>query len=291
MNKVQNRGIYWLASYPKSGNTWFRIVLANLLKESDEPVDLNDIHTGMIASCRSWMEDALGVDTGDLSHDELDVLRPQVYRWYSEQIDSPKYHKIHDACSVENKTPLVPAEGCLGALYFIRNPLDVAISFANHSACTIDEAIQMMGNPQFALCNSKRRQVSQLRQWLLSWSMHVNSWAQAKDIHRLVIRYEDMKATPHETFSKALHFLQIHPSETDLERALANAHIDKLQQQEEESGFCEKPFNVTRFFRKGIVGDWENTLTEAQIAQIIADHGSVMQTYGYLDDKGQPVIS
>lgn len=289
MDKVQNKGIYWLASYPKSGNTWFRIVLANVLKDTDEPIDLDFIHTGMIASSREWMEAALGFDTGDLTHDELDALRPHVYRWYSEQLDSPGYYKIHDAHTLVGEEALIPAEGCLGALYFIRNPLDVAISFANHFSCSVDEAIQMMGDEQFAFCKSKRRQVNQLRQWLLSWSMHVNSWVNAKGLNRLVIRYEDMKNNPQETFANALGFLQIHPTGATLQTALANAEFDKLQQEEAEKGFCEKPLKVTQFFRKGMVGDWENTLTEAQIAQLIADHGPTMQAFGYLDAHGQPV--
>lgn len=290
MDKSTTNGIYWLASYPKSGNTWFRIVLANLIKKQEDPLNLNQIHTGMIASARGWMDDALGYSSADLTHDELDQLRPQVYRWYSEHIDAPGYHKIHDAYTYTDKqTPLIPIEGCLGALYFVRNPLDVAISFANHSSCSIDEAIKMMRNEQFAFCKSRRHQVSQLRQWLLSWSLHVNSWINAKAINLLVIRYEDMKSKPFETFTNALNFLQIHPTEAALNTALTNAHIDKLQQQEAESGFCEKPLKVTQFFRKGIVGDWKNTLTEEQVAQIISDHGPTMRAFGYLSADGDPL--
>lgn len=292
MDNIKNKGIYWLASYPKSGNTWFRIVLANLLNKTEKPVDLNHINTGMIASCRSWMVDALGYDIEDLSHDERDTLRPAVYRWYAEQTNAPGYHKIHDAYTfLNNKEPLFPAEGCLGTLYFIRNPLDVAISFANHSSCTIDEAIEMMGNPTFAFCKNQKRHVNQMRQHLLSWSMHVNSWLNAKNMNVLIIRYEDMKMSPMETFEKALRFLQINPTEIELKTALDNAHIDKLQQQEADHGFCEKPLNTAKFFRKGIVGDWETTLTKAQIAQIIADHGAVMEAFGYLDARGLPIAT
>src|SRR3990167_2747274 len=180
MTQISEKGIYWLASYPKSGNTWFRIVLANLLNKTDDPVDLNNINVGVIASSRSWMDETLGYDTSDLTQDEVDALRPQIYHWYSEQIETPVYHKIHDAYTLlDNSNPLIPAKGCLGVLYFIRNPLDVAISFANHFSCSIDDAIQIMSNKQFALCKNKYHQINQLRQWLLSWSEHVNSWVSA----------------------------------------------------------------------------------------------------------------
>lgn len=280
------KGLFWLASYPKSGNTWFRIVLANLLNESAKAIDLNQINTGAIASARGWIDNALGFDSASLDHDELDQLRPAIYAWHSEQSHAVEYHKIHDAYTyVNERRPMMPAEGCLGALYFVRNPLDVAISFANHSSCSIDQAIENMGNEKFAFCKGAFRQHNQLRQWLLSWSLHVQSWTTVQDIKVLVLRYEDMKQNPLPTFTKAIEFLQLGSSQADLVRALDNASIEKLQQQEDESGFSEKPARVARFFRKGIVGDWRNTLTPAQVDKIVRDHGEMMQRYGYLEEQ------
>lgn len=268
------KGIFWLASYPKSGNTWFRIFLANLLNNSSEPIDVNHIRTGAIASAREWVDQALGFDSAELSHDELDALRPAVYAWHSQEQTEVGYHKIHDAYTYVNKQqPLVPQQGCLGALYFVRNPLDVAISFANHSACSIDDAIAHMGDVHFAFCKGRFRQHTQLRQWLLSWSMHVNSWVNAENIPLLTLRYEDMKKYPQETFAKAVKFLRLDVTAQQIARALANSQIEKLQQMEEKSGFREKPRQMKRFFRKGIAGDWQTTLTQDQIQRIIQMHG------------------
>jgi aryl sulfotransferase len=288
-------GIFWLASYPKSGNTWFRIFLAHLLNPLDTSFDLNTINTGAIASSRDWIDYALGFDSADLSHDELNKLRPAVYQWYGELSEDVSYHKIHDAytwleSSPANKIPLIPNEGCLGALYFIRNPFDVAISFANHSSCSIDQAIEYMGNKQHAFCKGKYKQYNQLRQSLLSWSMHVESWVGATAINKLVIRYEDMKLNPMETFTKAAEFLNISVVGERIAEALDNTSIDKLQALEEQFGFREKPHKVKRFFRKGIVDDWQNTLSVTQIEKIIADHSSTMRKYGYLDENNKPVI-
>lgn len=288
---MHNKGIFWLASYPKSGNTWFRIFLANLLNTSDAPIDLNHLNTGMIASNRQWMDNALGFNSSDLSHDEIDALRPLVYQWYSETMETIGYHKIHDAYTyIRDDNPLIPTQGCLGAIYFIRNPLDVSVSFANHLSCTIDDAIAYMGNREYAFCSGKYRQYDQLRQQLLSWSLHVNSWVSAKNMNLLIIRYEDMKQHPEETFIKAVQFLGLDKTREAIELAHRQSSIAHLQQLETINGFREKPANVKQFFRKGIVGDWQTALTEQQVKRIISDHKAVMMAFGYLDAQGNPIV-
>lgn len=286
-----NKGIFWLASYPKSGNTWFRIVLANVLNQTDHPISLNQINTGVAASSRGLMNTALGFDSSLLSHEEIDRLRPSIYTWYGDQEHKIHYFKTHDAYSyVQENHPLIPAQGTLGALYFLRNPLDVAISFAHHFNCSIDQSIAIMGNKTFALYDGYGRAHPQLRQYFLSWSLHVQSWVSAHQIEVLVLRYEDMSFAPLSTFKKAMDFLKLDLVEDDLVSALGHTHIEKLQRQEQQYGFEEKSFvQQTQFFRKGIVGDWETTLTDKQIEQIISDHGEMMCKYGYLDKHNNPI--
>jgi aryl sulfotransferase len=288
MNTHNQAGIYWLASYPKSGNTWFRIVLGSLL--SEKPIHINQFPSGKIASSRHWIEEALGFDSTYLTHDELDALRPRIYEYLGQRLEQPSYHKIHDAYTFVNGEPLLPRSGCLGALYFIRNPLDVAVSYAHHTSKTTDEVILEMSQPEASFCKGKYRYHQQLRQKLLSWSMHVKSWVENVSIPILTTRYEDMKTSPLETFMRAFQFLQITPSIEKLTIALENTRIDKLQEQENREGFRERPSDMARFFRKGIVGDWQNVLTETQISRIIDAHREVMETFGYLDSDGHPKL-
>lgn len=280
----QAKGIYWLASYPKSGNTWFRIVLARLLNPSSSLHYINDMDTilgsPMVAN-RSWMNKALGFDSGGLSDDEVDKLRPNTYKSYAEKLQHSTYIKIHDAYTyLEDNTPVFPPQGCLGAIYFIRNPLDVAISLAHHVKCPIDWSIHMMGNHDFAVPLAGQRD-KQLRQKLLSWSKHVQSWANLPAFKVLVLRYEDMFYYPEATFSKALQFLNLDFSASDLAQALSDTAFAKLQQHEKDFGFRETPGKDGQFFRKGMVGDWKNTLTAAQIDKIMQDHSAVMAAYEY----------
>ncbi|WP_203454683.1 sulfotransferase domain-containing protein [Legionella sp. MW5194] len=284
----ETQGIFWLASYPKSGNTWFRIVLSQLLQPDSHLTLINNMDSilgsPMVAN-RGWMNKALGFDSAELSDDDVDKLRPKTYASYAAALKRPVYIKVHDAYTfIDEHQPLFPSEGCLGAIYFIRNPLDVAISMAHHVQCPLDWSIHMMGHPGFEVPLPGQRD-KQLRQKLLSWSQHVESWTLLPDFPVLVLRYEDMLMDPVSSFSKALHFLNLDFTLEKISQAVEDSSFEKLQDFERQVGFKEKQNGP--FFRKGIAGDWLNTLTETQVNQIVNQHAAVMQQYGYLNAQGR----
>ena len=68
-------GIIWLASYPKSGNTWLRIFLTNLNREEEGPASINELDFSSGAGARTYFDEAVGYKSGELTHDEIDRLR------------------------------------------------------------------------------------------------------------------------------------------------------------------------------------------------------------------------
>ena len=285
------QGIFWLSSYPKSGNTWFRIVLANLLNQSQLALDINQINITRHASDRALFVEALGLNSYLFSDDELLKLRPNVYQWYGQIKSGVQYFKIHDALiDINEQTPLVPTEGSLGALYFIRNPLDIAISFAHHSHISIDQAIDFMCEKDAKIFGNTGFLGMQLQQYLLSWSRHVQSWTSMnKHLRVMCVRYEDMHLSAFITFKKAIQFLNLEVSDQAIVTAIHHARFEKLQHQESQQSFREKLVVQKSFFRKGIMGDWEETLNPFQIEKIIEHHQSVMFEYGYIDEHNQPM--
>ncbi|KAB2870631.1 MAG: sulfotransferase domain-containing protein, partial [Bacteroidales bacterium] len=91
------RKIVWLASYPKSGNTWFRVFLSNLLSESDQPADINNLYATPIASSRELFDEATGLSSAELTLDEIDILRPGVYSYAARNSKEILFQKVHDA--------------------------------------------------------------------------------------------------------------------------------------------------------------------------------------------------
>jgi hypothetical protein len=285
------KGIVWLASYPKSGNTWFRTFLTNFLQNRDEPADINRLKGGPIASSRLPFDEAVGYDSGEMTFDEIDHLRPEVYLHQARQAEETLYCKIHDAYTfLPDGRALIPLEATACALYFIRNPLDVAVSFAHHGGHDkFEGTISNMGRNDYSFCEVDATETLQLRQKLLTWSNHAKSWIDAPGIRVLPIRYEDMKDDASKTFGDAIRFIGLPHDAERIAKAIRFSEFKEVRAQEEKTGFNEKMPRAQSFFRKGETGSWRESLTPEQAAQLVSDHREMMQRFDYLDDKGEPV--
>lgn len=289
-----NRSI-WLVSYPKSGNTWFRMLVANL-STTDRPVDINDLpERGGIASAREPFDHLLLIDSGLLTHDEIDCLRPRVYEALArgapdDEYDTPaaappvRFVKTHDAYTLTSKgEPLLAGRrGAQGAIVVVRDPRDVAPSLANHNRSSVDDAIAFMNDKAAAFCGTTDQKPNQLRQQLPGWSGHIATWLDQTDVPVHLIRYEDMTADTAGTLHRALAFAGRAASDEEIERAVRFADFAELKSQEADKGFREAPPRAqARFFRRGEAGAWRDELTEAQVARIEAAHAPMMQRLGY----------
>lgn len=271
--------IIWLASYPKSGNTWMRSFIHNLLRDPQDGYDINKISdfTSSEASAiryrlflkKPWQE---------WTHQDIMNVRFQVQRQIcAEQMDD-KFVKTHNCLILYGGKPLIYPEFTAGCIYIIRNPLDVVISFAHHVGATIDQAIDAISDP-FTISETNEKQVLEVYR---SWSMHVESWTYQTSPNRLVVRYEDMLEHPRSTFGRVAQFLGLKPTTDRLIRAIENSSFDKLRSQEEEQGFKERPQQLERFFRSGTANQWREVLTDAQIDKVVKAHRDQMKRWGYL---------
>ncbi len=282
--------IQWLASYPKSGNTWLRAFLANLLSDPSHPVDINRLDFAPVAAARSLFDHAVGYEAADLTFDEVDRLRPEVYAHYARQAEDTIYLKVHDAYAhLPDGRPLIPADVTRGVIYVIRNPLDVCVSWAYHSGHeNFDRAAAFMADPGACVAGNPGKCFPQLRQRLKSWSEHVLGWM-ASGLPVLGIRYEDMHRRPMETFAAVAAFVGKGDDPERIARAVRFSDFGEMKRQEREHGFCEREAGTRTFFREGRIGGWRERLTEAQAMRIIRDHGDVMRRFGYLTSTGEAV--
>lgn len=275
--------IFWLASYPKSGNTWMRIFLENYRHGKKRPIGINELSTPL-AAFRSIFDDITGLESSLLTQEESMRLRPFLYERMAGEIEENRYLKIHDACiEAFPGMPITSIKGTAGAIYIIRNPLDVAISWAAFNKVSIDNAINDMGNKNFALCGKLVRAENQLFQPLLTWSGHVESWVDNPWFPVEVIRYEDMQSVSAATFCRAVKFLNLSVDKERLRESIDSSDFHELKKQEQQAPFRESSPFAEAFFRQGKVGGWKNILTAEQVARIVEDHEPVMERFGYLE--------
>ena len=278
--------IVWLASYPKSGNTWVRTFLTNYTRGATAPADINELDGGPIASSRGLFDHLVGVEASDLTSREIARYRFEAYRRLAHESEGVQFLKVHDAYRPsEELEPLFPADVTARAIYIIRNPLDVTVSVAHHHGISLDCAVSRVCSIT-SLAARPGRLSDQLEQVLLSWSGHVRSWVDEPQLPVQVVRYEDMILDPHRTFAALVEACGLILDGHRLERAVAFSRFDVLRAQERETGFAERPSSAETFFREGRVGAWRGALTSSHVQRLRETHGDTMRRFGYLDEEG-----
>ncbi|MGH6892785.1 MAG: sulfotransferase domain-containing protein [Dongiaceae bacterium] len=270
--------IIWLASYPKSGNTWMRAFLHNLLRDPHESYDINKITDFSTSDSsidwytaqdkRPWRE-----------WTPFDVARMRrgaqlsICAWRRDDT----FVKTHNASIAFLGYPLIYPDLTAGAIYMVRNPLDVCISLSHHYGCDIDTAIDILGDDTTG-SKANDKLVQEIHK---GWSTHVDSWTAQQRPGLAVLRYEDMLKNPIKAFSGLVSFMGLKPPRQRLERAIERASFRALREQEDQKGFKEKSPYAQKFFREGRSGQWRDALTQVQIEKIAAAHKGQMQRFGY----------
>ena len=279
------KGILWLASYPKSGNTWTRAFLHNLfglLEGKDIEYDINKINefTTWDISARAYMRHMNEVPSAD-NKPLIAAARPKVQADIVARTEGLAIVKTHHALVEDRGHPVINFQVTSGAVYVVRNPLDVAISFAHHMNKDIDTAIEHMAAENYETPVTEKS----VYEIYGSWSQHVESWTRRPHRAIHVMRYEDMLAEPQKTFGKLARFLLLSPTPEQLDSAIERASFKRLQEQEAAHGFREKPEKAKNFFREGRAGQWREQLTRRQIRKIVKTHRKQMAKFDYLSKE------
>ena len=273
------RKIWWFTSYPKSGNTWLRMFINAYV--SGFKLDINSAFQFAFNDLTSQIVQITCARPIDkLTFEEQAYYRPAtLLNFLNLYATRDIALKTHHAKIAVNDIPVCPNQLSRGAVYIIRDPRDVAVSFADHLGEPMDDVIGHMGNVKFALKNKDN-----LHHVLLTWSKHVKSWTKMNtNIETIAIKYEDLLEDPHKHFAKILQFLTMPVFKEKLDFAVEETKFENLRAREDEKGFVEVSDNSKsgKFFRVGKAGQWKEVLTEAQVAKIEEDHGDMMEEYGY----------
>lgn len=257
--------IIWLASYPKSGNTWMRSLLAHYLMPPGKAPDINNLRAFTTGDTRQDIYNAaVGGQFKANNLEDWAKARAKVVRLIAGS--KPNHHFVKTHCQPITlfDVELIPPQVTSAAIYILRNPFDLAPSFARHQSADIDTAIDRMLNPDTIMGTENG-----IYDVLGRWDDHVTAWTSAPGLPLHVVRYEDLLEKPAKTMRKLLgDFLKVPMDSPKLAKAIKDTSFAAMKKQEEKHGFFEKPKGMTSFFAKGQAGVWRDDLTPAQVGRL-----------------------
>jgi Sulfotransferase domain len=243
----------FLVSYPRSGNTWTRFLIGNLVHQ-DDPVTFKNVESR--------------IPEIYLSPDRVlrRLSRPRMLK--SHECFDPRYKRI---------------------VYIVRDPRDVAISYYHYAIklkwidpdYPIEEFV-----PRFIAAEFDVR-----GRWAASWSDHVMSWVSMRNESNglLLLRYEDMIQNTEHEVHRVASFLNLQLTPERLTRAVQLSSADHMRNLEKRESQAWQLTKKTRqdkpFVRAAKSGNWEQGLPAASIALIESAWAPVMQHLGYVLSK------
>jgi hypothetical protein len=236
----------FLVSFPRSGNTWTRFLVCNLINP-DDPVNF--------AQLESRIPEIYDVTDRNLRA----FPRPRIIK--SHECFDPRYKKI---------------------VYIVRDPRDVLISYYEFQLkrrVISDELSLLDFVPRFMESEIEPKTGS-WRDHVVSWTA-----TRGGQKNFLLLRYEDMLADTQKESTKIASFLGLDSSPERIARAVALSSADRMRKLEKEQSRQWKETKKTRqdkpFVRKAASGGWKTILSERAVAQIESAWGDVMRAAGY----------
>lgn len=266
--------IWWIASYPKSGNTWVRLFIATYLNKGE--LNLNDF-----GRCR-YDDSSSFKPTSKEAQDEIAQLLARNFCLREILMNAfpkgPVYVKTHNIYGVYNGVILIPEVVTNGGIYLIRDPRDIALSHSHHFGVSVDKSIEAMNTK-----NTKLFKDDIIGNYIGTWSDNVMSWTgEHLNIPVFILRYEDLLTNDEAMFKQLLSVLNILFHEEIFIKSVQACRFDNIQRIEDKEGFREKSRNQDRFFKYGKSERWKDVLSLEQIKQIESDHGKTMKQFGYI---------
>ena len=282
MKKTKN--LIWIASYPKSGNTWMRSLLTALIYTNDGIFDfdlLPKIDQFEKKNNFSFLKELKSSDFNNL--DKMAI----VSKYWHEAQENLNYSdliflKTHSSNYNYKNLQYANLNKTRGCIYLVRDPRDVAISYSKFMGCSIDETIDYMLGPARQIWNQEKT----VGIIISRWDYHIASWINL-DTPKIFIRYEDLLHNTKKVLNELIRFIQeslkikIELNDNKIDNIIKTTSFELLKNKENKEGFKEASKN-SPFFREGKSLQWKKTLTHDQIKKIESNLGEYMKKFNYI---------
>ena len=274
----------FIASFPKSGNTWLRTIITSLLL-SNEKFELNKINKIRLFSDISnfkFVKEKKFQKNGNLDFNWMSNNWINIQKIINSQSNKNIIYKTHSVRGKINGTFFTDESVCLGFIYIVRDPRDVVISLSRHSGSPIDKTIF-----DVLYDNKKITSARGANELISTWRNNINSWLDFTNVSNLIIKYEEILVNPKEHILKIILFLEkimnikFNIDDKKLQEILFRTSFENLQATEKLNGFSEAT-KYTNFFREGKSNQWKSILNREQIRNIEKELSVPLQSIGYI---------
>ena len=275
--------IVWIASFPKSGNTWLRAFLCSYLYMNPEDNNFDfDLFKNILRFPSSKQYEDIGIKPKNIE----DVAK----NWIAvqEKINSNKkinFLKTHNASGGLENSPFTNKKNTLGAIYLVRDPRDVLVSYSRHLELSIDKTLELVLEDDHKgwLNENKKDVLGEIRG---SWAQNYNSWKNYYLTEKIIIRYEDLIKDPFNSFSNIIRYLNklfgLEINDEKIKKCIEITDFNKLKNLEMKTGFVENYNKKEPFFNKGQANQWQNILDEKVTYKLEKKFKKEMQELKYI---------
>ena len=290
-----SKHIFWISSYPKSGNTLLRAMIASLFFSKDGNFQFEQLKHTTQFETRNRLNLIKKISEKDFLH--LDQLKVLSKYWLTlqkkENLKISKgfgFVKSHSSYVAISNNWFTNSSNTAGYIYIIRDPRDIAISWAKHASLTYDQSINFMLDfnscIEWSQANSELPDNIKPRSFLSSWDEHVESWTNNDlSVPKLILKFEDLVYKKNKVLNEIINFFEknfkinFNLDEVKFNNIIETTDFKKLKSQESRLGFTEAVSGT--FFRKGKQNQWKNVLNAQQINKLENKFRDFMNKFGY----------
>ncbi len=290
-----SKHIFWISSYPKSGNTLVRAIVSALFFTEDGVFRLEQLKHSTQFEKRDRLNLVKTINKNDfLKLDQLKVLSK-----YWQLLQEKKHMNINEGFGfVKSHSSYVSmfnnwftnSKNTAGYIYVLRDPRDVAVSWSKHANLSYDDSINFLTSfdscIEWANTESKLPPEIKPKSFISSWDEHVLSWTNNNlNVPKLILKYEDLVYNKIKTINIIIDFfekqleIQFNLKQEKIDNIVESTNFNEVKLQENQNGFIEASNGV--FFRKGKKNQWKKELNQKQIARLENKFRDFMNKFGY----------